>query len=40
MTRYIIQNEIDNIEDIKKFNIEDYEYNEELSNDKELVFTR
>ena len=39
MTRYIIQNEIDNIEDIK-FNIEDYEYNEELSNDKELVFTR
>lgn len=40
MTRYIIQNEIDNIDDIKKFNLEDYEYNHDLSNDKELVFTR
>jgi len=40
MTRYIIQNEINDIEDIKKFNLEEYEYNEKLSNEKELVFTR
>lgn len=40
MTRYIIQNEIENIEDIKKFNIDGYLFNEEMSNEKELVFTR
>jgi uncharacterized protein len=40
MSRYIIQNEINNVEDIKKFNLEGYEFNEELSNNNELVFTR
>lgn len=40
MTRYIIQNEIDDVSDIKKFNLEGYEFNEEMSNDIEYVFTR
>lgn len=40
MTRYIIQNEIEEIEEIKKFNLDGYEFNEEMSNEKELVFTR
>lgn len=40
MTRYIIQNEIENIEDIKKFDIDGYSFNEEMSNENELVFTR
>lgn len=40
MTRYIIQNKINNPEELKKFNEEDYEYNEALSSEKEWVFTR
>lgn len=40
MSRYIIQNEIEDIEDIKKFNLDGYEFNEEISTEKELVFTR
>lgn len=40
MTRYIIQNEIEDIEKIKDFNLDGYEYNEEMSNDSEFVFTR
>lgn len=40
MTRYIIQNEIEDIEKIKDFNLDGYEYNEEMSNDLEFVFTR
>lgn len=40
MTRYIIQNKINNPEELKEFNEEDYEYNEELSSEKEWVFTR
>lgn len=40
MTRYIIQNEIEEIEDIKNFNLDGYEFNEELSTQKEFVFTR
>lgn len=40
MTRYIIQNEIENIEDIKKFDIDGYSFNEDMSNENELVFTR
>lgn len=40
MTRYIIQNEIENIEDIKKFNIDGYSFNEEMSSENELVFVR
>lgn len=40
MTRYIIQNEIEDISEIKKFNLDGYEFNEEMSNDSEYVFTR
>ena len=40
MTRYIIQNEIENIEDIKKLNVDGYLFNEDMSTEKELVFTR
>lgn len=40
MTRYIIQNEIEEIEEIKKFNLDGYEFNEEMSNEKEIIFTR
>ncbi len=40
MSRYIIQNKINNPEELKGFNEEDYEYNEELSSEKEWIFTR
>lgn len=40
MTRYIIQNEIEEIKEIKKFNLDGYEFNEEMSNEKEIIFTR
>ena len=40
MTRYIIQTEIEDISEIKKFNLDGYEFNEEMSSDTEYVFTR
>lgn len=40
MSRYIIQNQINNPEELKRFNEEEYEYNEELSSENEWVFTR
>lgn len=40
MTRYIIQNNISDIEEIKNFNLGGYLYNPDLSTDKEWVFTR
>lgn len=40
MTRYIIQNEIENIEDIKKIDVDGYLFNKEMSTEKELVFIR
>lgn len=40
MSRYIIQNKINNPEELKLFTEEDYEYNEELSNEQEWIFTR
>ncbi len=40
MSRFIIQNRIEKAEEIKAFNLADYHYNEELSKDKEWVFTR
>ena len=40
MTRYIIQNEIEDIEDIKKLDIDGYLYNEEMSTEKDLVFIK
>ncbi|WP_300380275.1 peroxide stress protein YaaA [Clostridium sp.] len=40
MSRYIIQNQIDDIEKLKKFNLDGYEFNEDISTDSEIVFTR
>ena len=40
MTRFIINNQIDDIKGLKLFDYDDYSYHESLSNDKELVFTR
>lgn len=40
MTRYIIQNEIEDIEDIKKLDVDGYLFNEEMSTEKELVFIK
>ncbi|MGG7142261.1 peroxide stress protein YaaA [Clostridium nigeriense] len=40
MTRYIIQNEIEDIEDIKKLDIDGYLFNEDMSTEKELVFIK
>lgn len=40
MSRFIIQNKLTDIEDIKGFNAEGYGFSEQLSNDKEWVFTR
>ncbi len=40
MSRYIIQNRIDQPEDLKTFNLGGYKISKKLSNDKEFVFTR
>lgn len=40
MTRFIIQNRIENVEEIKNFNLDRYAFCEDLSTDKEWVFTR
>lgn len=40
MTSYIIKNRINTPEEIKDFTEEGYKFNEELSNEKEYVFTR
>jgi len=40
MTRFIIQNHITNVEEIKNFNLGGYAFTESLSTDKEWVFTR
>lgn len=40
MTSYIIKNKITSVEELKKFKYEGYEFNEELSNDEDLVFIR
>ena len=40
MSTYIIRNQITDIEKLKLFNCEGYEYNEELSSEYNLVFTR
>lgn len=39
-SRFIIDNRIKKIEDLKTFNIDNYKFNKELSNNGELVFTR
>ena len=40
MTRFIIENDINDIDDIKSFNYGGYMFHQELSTDKELIFTR
>ena len=40
MTRYIIDNNISNINDLKSFSYDGYMYHESLSTQKELIFTR
>ena len=40
MTRYIIDNNVNTIEDIKGFNYEGYGFSESMSTDTELVFIR
>ena len=40
MTRFIIDNDITDITDVKSFNYDGYFFHKELSTDKELVFTR
>lgn len=40
MVRYIIDNNIENVDDLKGFNYEGYIFDVNLSSEKELVFTR
>lgn len=40
MARYLIENRIDTAEGVKGFNTDGYIFNEEMSKDKEWVFTR
>lgn len=40
MCRFIIKNKIDSVDDLLKFNIEGYTYNDELSNGEVITFTR
>ena len=40
MTRYIIENNITDINSLKSFNYDRYIFNENLSSDKELIFCR
>ncbi len=40
MSRFIIKNRLSNPEDIKAFDTENYCYNEELSSENEIIFTR
>ncbi|PWG06445.1 peroxide stress protein YaaA [Polaribacter aquimarinus] len=40
MVRYIIDNNIKTIEELKGFDVENYRFSEEMSSETELVFTR
>ena len=40
MVRYIIDNDINDVEGLKGFNVDGYGFSEELSTEKELVFVR
>ena len=40
MTRFIVDNQIDSIDDIKSFNYDGYIFHEGMSKDKDFVFTR
>jgi cytoplasmic iron level regulating protein YaaA (DUF328/UPF0246 family) len=40
MVSFIIKNKIESLEELKRFDMEGYEFNEDLSSDINLVFTR
>ena len=40
MSRFIIENRIDNPEDIKAFDVDGYLFNQDLSTEKAWVYTR
>lgn len=40
MTRYIIENDIETLDGLKNFNVDNYRFDENLSTANELVFTR
>jgi hypothetical protein len=40
MVRYIIDNDVKTIEELKGFNINRYRFSEKLSSENDLVFTR
>ena len=40
MVRYIIENNVNTIEELKGFNEETYRFSEEMSSGNDLVFTR
>ena len=40
MLNYLIKNQITNVEEIKKFNEENYSFNSELSNENTIIFSR
>ena len=40
MVRYIIDNNVNTLEELKGFNIERYRFSEELSSENNLFFTR
>lgn len=40
MGQYILKNKIEKIEDIKKFNMDNYKFNKKLSEENDFVFTR
>ena len=40
MARYVIQNQIENREDLQKFDLDGYAFNDELSTELELFFTK
>ena len=40
MTRFIVDNKITDVNDLKSFDYDGYIFHEELSTDKELIFTR
>ena len=40
MVRYIIDNEINTLEELKAFNVDNYRFSEEMSTETALLFTR
>jgi cytoplasmic iron level regulating protein YaaA (DUF328/UPF0246 family) len=40
MCRYVVKNRLENPEDMKRFDMADYQFNEAMSTERELMFTR